>query len=368
MLDKEEKELANLIDKHIQRHVGFAIYRLPYARNPKLVVQSNGPLFTSSNLAELDDMEGFILSPYTHKYNSPIVLVKPQIQAEGIEDITKTLSDLPCLERELPTPGLYIHNMSRPEYQEAFHSFKGHLEAGHVDKVVLARSQSFKTKISVGHLFVESCKQYPRMMVYLFFSPMTGVWAGCSPELLLEGQRGDWSTMALAGTQLYRENAEWNEKNKLEQHVVESYIKNVLEDLGANIMVGEPYTVRAGHLIHLRTDFKIKLPHDVGVGTIAKNIHPTPAICGRPNDAASEIIDIDEPTARLYYSGVVGYVSSEKESHLYVNLRCLMKQSDVVTVYAGGGIMKSSDADDEWTETEMKMDTMINLIDQTEEY
>ncbi|MCQ2228689.1 MAG: isochorismate synthase [Bacteroidales bacterium] len=364
MLNEEEKKLANLIDKHVQRHVGFAIYRLPYTRNPKLVVQSNGPLYTSNDLSELDGMEGFVLSPYTLKYNSPIVLVKPQFKAEGIEEIIKTLSDLPALDKDLPTPGLYVHNMTRAEYQEAFNCCKKNIESGRADKVVLARSQSFKTSISVGHLFAESCQKYPRMMIYLFFSPMTGVWLGCSPEILVDGHKGEWSTMALAGTQLYKENAEWDEKNRLEQQVVESYIKNILDSMGAQIMVGEPHTVRAGHLIHLRTDFKIKLPHEVGVGTIAKHLHPTPAICGRPCEVASEIIDTDEPTARLYYSGIVGYVSAEKESHLYVNLRCLTTQSGRVTIYAGGGIMKSSDADEEWHETEIKMDTMINILDQ----
>lgn len=363
MLSEEENKLASLIDLHAQRHIGFAIYRLPYARHAKLVVQSSGSLFTSQDLADLDGKEGFVLSPYNLKYNLPIVLIKPQHTAEGITDIIKVLSELPIGDKEMPSPGLLVHNMTHAEYQVAFNSFINNIQSGRADKIVLARSQSFNTDISIGHLFVESCQKYPRMMIYMFFSPLTGTWLGCSPEVLVDGYNGEWTTMALAGTQLFSENATWDAKNKLEQHVVESYIKNILNDLSAQTLVGEPHTVRAGHLMHLRTDFKFKLPNKVGIGTIAKQLHPTPAICGRPCDVASEIIDTDEPTTRLYYSGVVGWISNKEANHLYVNLRCLMKQYGVVTIYAGGGIMKTSDADAEWNETEIKMDTMLNILD-----
>ena len=36
--------------------------------------------------------------------------------------------------------------------------------------------------------------------------------------------------------------------------------------------------------------------------------------------------------------------------------------SEVLTLYAGGGLLASSELEDEWQETEKKMRTMKNLI------
>ena len=362
MLSNEKRALATAIDKHINKHLGFAIYRLPYSSEIHLVVQTDGSLFTTWNLVDIDDKEGFVISPYNLNHRLPIVVVSPQYTADGIGNIISTLNALAVPERSLPSPGLPVHNMTKAEYMQTFSTFIEHLSNAEVDKLVLTRTQSYRKKISVGKLFTESCDIYPRMMVYAMFTPLSGTWAGCSPETLVDGGNGKWTTMALAGTKLYDDKHQWDNKNREEQYVVESYISQILSRLGAQTMVSEPYTVQAAHLMHLRTDFKFSLPQNIGIGTIASHLHPTPAVCGRPCKDAQDIIESDEATLRLYYSGVVGWISNKGNSHLYVNLRCMMTENDKMTIYAGGGIMKDSDAEAEWNETEMKMDTLINVL------
>ncbi|MCQ2226552.1 MAG: chorismate-binding protein [Bacteroidales bacterium] len=364
MFNNEEQLLASEIDRHVRRHVGFAIYRLPLTNEIKLVVQTSGALFTSNNLTDIDSRDGFVFSPYNLKY-MPLVVVSPDQTATGMSEIIDTLHNLPILPAELPVPGLRVHNMNRAEYADAFSKFKTHIHNGEADKLVLSRSHKMTADFSAGKFFVEACRNYPRMMIYVFFTPLTGLWAGSTPESLVDGQDGKWTTMALAGTQLYTENPVWDKKNETEQKVVETYISEALDKLGATITKGEAHTVRAAHLIHLRTDFEFELPKEIGIGTIASHLHPTPAICGRPLKAARQFIDNDEPTTRLYYSGIVGWASnrSGEKSHLFVNLRCLTAANEVVTLYAGGGIIEASDEDTEWTETEMKMDTMRRIIE-----
>lgn len=363
MLSDEKIALATAIDQHIDKHLGFAVFRLPYSNEIHLVVQTDGRLFTSWSLADIDWEEGFVISPYNLKHNLPIVIIHPQYRACGDSEIIETLSTIDVSDkRSMPSPGLPIHNMTRAEYEATFNNFIEHLNSGEVDKLVLARTQSSQKKVSVGRIFVESCEMYPRMMVYAMYTPLSGMWVGCSPEILLDGGVGQWTTMALAGTKLYSEHPDWDKKNIEEQHVVESYVGNVLRQLGAQVSATEPYTVRAGHLMHLRTDFRFTLPESIGIGTIASRLHPTPAVCGRPCDKAQQIIEDDEATLRLYYSGLVGWISQNEQSHLYVNLRCMMAEQNKITMYAGGGIMQTSDADTEWHETEMKMDTLVNVL------
>ncbi len=362
MLSNEKYALATAIDQHINKHLGFAIYKLPYSSEIHLVVQNSGQLFTTHSLSDIDNKEGFVVSPYNLNHQLPIVIISPQHTACGISNVISTINSLPTTEHTLPAPTLPVHNMSKTEYEQTFRKFIQHINNADVDKLVLTRTQSMLKKISVGKIFVESCEQYPRMMIYAMFTPISGTWIGCSPETLVDGGNGKWTTMALAGTKLYDNKHQWDDKNKEEQHVVEAYISHILNNLGAKISVSEPYTMQAAHLMHLRTDFMFTLPQNIGIGTIAAHLHPTPAVCGRPCEAAQNIIETDEATLRLYYSGLVGWISPKGNNHLYVNLRCLMTANDQLTIYAGGGIMKDSDAETEWNETEIKMDTLINLL------
>lgn len=368
MLTPYEQHLALLIDQHINSHHGFAIYRLPFTEEPVVIVQTEGSLFTSRSLKDIDGKDGFIFAPFTMRHGLPLVVVTPQHKAQGIHSIIQMLNALPDSKHRLPSPGLPIHNMSQAEYQLAFNSFQQHINNGTVDKLVLARTQSMVSKVSIGQFFMNACNNYPRMMTYAFYTPITGIWAGSTPEILVDGANGEWTTMALAGTQLYSDSPHWDKKNTEEQNVVETYIRSILSQMGATTEVTPPHTIRAGNLMHLRTDFKFSLPQSVGIGTIISHLHPTPAVCGRPLNVAKEIIDIDEATIRSFYSGLLGPISSNESSHVYVNLRCFSAEpfnnnsATHITLYAGGGIMKDSIAEKEWQETEIKMDTMRNIL------
>ncbi|PSR05865.1 MAG: isochorismate synthase, partial [Bacteroidetes bacterium SW_10_40_5] len=49
--------------------------------------------------------------------------------------------------------------------------------------------------------------------------------------------------------------------------------------------------------------------------------------------------------------------------HLYVNLRCMeVHESNQASLYAGAGIVKGSKAEEEWNETEAKMNTLLNML------
>ena len=49
---------------------------------------------------------------------------------------------------------------------------------------------------------------------------------------------------------------------------------------------------------------------------------------------------------------------------LYVNLRCMRLFDKSADLYAGGGILQSSDLETEWEETNAKLRTMEALFEQ----
>ena len=50
------------------------------------------------------------------------------------------------------------------------------------------------------------------------------------------------------------------------------------------------------------------------------------------------------------------------DTELYVNLRCARIDGHVAHLYAGGGILPTSELEQEWTETEEKLKTIGNVF------
>ena len=123
-----------------------------------------------------------------------------------------------------------------------------------------------------------------------------------------------------------------------------------------------PYSARAGALCHLKSDFRFTLRENNKLGDLLNLLHPTPAVCGLPKADAYRFILDHEGYNRRYYSGFIGWLDPEGRTDLYVNLRCMHIEDKILTLYAGGGLLSSSELNDEWQETEDKLQTMKALI------
>ena len=85
-------------------------------------------------------------------------------------------------------------------------------------------------------------------------------------------------------------------------------------------------------------------------------------MCGVPKEKAFQFILEHETTPRTYYTGFLGWLDPQGQTDLYVNLRCMQILLDAFVLYAGGGILSSSQVEDEWQETEKKMGTMRFVV------
>ena len=112
----------------------------------------------------------------------------------------------------------------------------------------------------------------------------------------------------------------------------------------------------------MKTDFRFSLKDNKGLGDLLKVLHPTPAVCGLPKEEAYRFILQNEGYDRRYYSGFIGWLDPEGRTDIYVNLRCMHIKDEQLTLYAGGGLLASSELNDEWLETEKKLQTIKRLI------
>ena len=260
-----------------------------------------------------------------------------------------------------------------PQYYTIdFANYHAQLENDAFRKIVLARCADEKMPEGVEpmELFYRACALYPRLFIALVDTPKSGCWLTATPEILLEGQGSDWRTIALAGTMKLEgdqlngegESLTWSTKNIQEQRIVATYITECLEQFTSDFREEGPRTVRAANLVHLRSDFTFRLSDHAHIGNLLQALHPTPAVCGLPKREAFQFIVRNEHTPRRYYSGFMGPLGTD-ETHLYVSLRCMNIDHDTCHLYAGGGLLKDSILEQEWQETEAKLETIRKLLD-----
>jgi len=238
------------------------------------------------------------------------------------------------------------------------------LDADRFKKVVLSRRQQLVLKqfklIELIHRLIALDKTAFR---YVWYHPDTGIWAGATPEVLIERSSLGFRTMSLAGTRQATSHKGWNEKEYAEQAYVTDYIKDCLKGIVSSMEVEGPYNHKAGELIHLRTDIRGKLSAWSDLRTVLDRLHPTPAVCGTPLKQSLEFIRREETYKRRYYTGYLGLIDHDTNSAaLFVNLRCMSIGEGVAYLYTGGGITAESDPEGEWLETCHKQHTMLKVL------
>lgn len=345
-----------MIDHLIKENRCFAFYRLPLENHIHFLLQNNHSVDTLRHVEELNEQNAFVIAPFHTSPKHPIVLIRPEKEEILSIPQASTGQEFNHLDTSLPTD----------DYRLRFSTFANAVKENQFEKLVLSRKQEMlrESFFSPEQAFFLACKKYIYSYVYICHTPQTGTWIGCTPEILLSNSSKYWQTVALAGTQpLPQENETpvWDEKNKLEQRIVADYIRKQLALYDIEPIEKGPYTVRAGKLVHLKSDFYFSLPDNHRLGNLLNELHPTPAICGLPKTEAKQFILENEGYNRSYYSGFIGRLQPAKNTNLYVNLRCMQIESQKLTLYAGGGILLSSELNEEWIETENKLQTMLVL-------
>ena len=355
---------ADVIEGHFNGG-GYVFYRLPDAQTYTFISQQGRP----EELAALDisdSFNGVVIAPFVVSESCPVVLVSPDLIS----------ADCPMKTTDRTTEqGTYSDDSKErhDSYVRSFEECHRSLIEGKTGKIVLSRRMTLrntsKQPWNTVQLFHEACRRYPHNYVSLWWTERTGCWLVATPETLIRKADGEkWQTMALAGTMKWEECARlgfdhaWSQKNKEEQQYVATYIEQRLLPYVSRMTTSPTYTSQAADLAHLHTDFTFALKDGVRLGTLLQCLHPTPAVCGVPKEMARKAILRYEDSPRKYYAGFSGPIRLNGDSQLYVSLRCMEISADKALLYAGGGLLKDSKEEDEWTETQRKMHTMLSLF------
>ncbi len=346
------------LHQHKQLQLPFTLFSYPGQAMVKAYLQND----TSLNLNNDFNKSGFVFAPFDTDNEKSIWFYDSECQVLETDMLGFEFKSRRPLFRENELYQQLFHQKSVSKAIEA-------IKKGDLYKVIISRKEIQQLDhIDVFQIFQNICLTYPKTFCYCWFHPQIGLWMGASPETLINIKEGYFETMALAGTQSYEGTTDvvWGQKEKEEQQFVVDAIKEALtkNDCVDSIEIKNTITQKAGSLLHLKTPIKARVKGKNSLKQLIEVLHPTPAVCGLPNDISKGFISSNEGYDRTYYTGFLGEVKSTEEVNLFVNLRCMemFEEASKAAIYVGGGITEASNAEAEWYETVNKSQVMKRIL------
>jgi menaquinone-specific isochorismate synthase len=277
----------------------------------------------------------------------------------------------PAPKRQVPRVAFTPGSMPPEAYETAVAEAVRRIDAGELEKVVLARQlvgelhEDAGLRATINRL----AEDYPDTWVFA----VDGL-IGASPETLVRVDHGTVSARVLAGTASRgageasdRERAltlAASEKDRAEHALaVESAVKRLAPHTARLDTSPEPFTLQLPNLWHLATDLKGTLGDGSSSLDLVRAVHPTAAVAGTPRRIALPAIAELEGFDRGRYAGPVGWIDGGGDGEWAIALRCAQVDPDgTVTAYAGCGIVHDSVPADELAETVMKFRPIVEAF------
>jgi menaquinone-specific isochorismate synthase len=243
-----------------------------------------------------------------------------------------------------------------------------------LDKVVLARKSTltFTAPLQAQSILLALRSPNPLSYHFCFQINPTTAFIGTSPERLYYRQDRCFETEALAGTrhrgrssQIDRElsdNLRNSPKDLHEHQLVVQNLQEILAELCDSVKIDRQSKIlKLNKVQHLYTQCQGMLKPDLTDADLLLKLHPTPAVGGFPRAQALELIQQLEPFERGWYAAPVGWVGNDA-AEFAVAIRSGLVDRNRLLLFAGAGIVRGSQPDEEWTEIENKICHFTDLF------
>jgi menaquinone-specific isochorismate synthase len=295
---------------------------------------------------------------------------------EELTQLDLTRSAIDRLDAKLQLPSLIdrVDSPNFPDWNRNIDAVSLELSDLQVDKVVLARRSTltFAAPIQPQSILLALRLENPHSYHFCFQINPTTAFIGTSPERLYYRRDRCFQTEAIAGTrhrggsiQIDRElsdNLRNSPKDLREHRLVVENLQGILTELCDSVKIDRQATIlKLNKVQHLYTQCQGILKPDLTDADILPILHPTPAVGGFPRARALKLIQQLEPFERGWYAAPVGWVGYH-EAEFAVAIRSGLVDGDRLLLFAGAGIVRGSQADEEWAEIENKICHFTDLF------
>ncbi|MDD5729849.1 MAG: aminodeoxychorismate synthase component I [Candidatus Omnitrophica bacterium] len=265
-------------------------------------------------------------------------------------------------------------NFKKGEYLAAVLKAKEYIKKGDIYQVNLSQRLETKTDLSAVQIY-ERLRHMSPADFGCYFDGREFQILSSSPERFLKVEGDLVTTRPMKGTR--PRCADKKEDRKLKNALLESskdkaelmmIVDLLRNDLGRVCDYGSIKVETLRQLETYKTVFQT-------TATVTGRLHKTKdsidllracfpggSITGCPKIRSMEIIDELEPVRRSVYTGALGYVSFSGNMDFNILIRTILKKEDALYFGAGGGIVADSVPEEEYKETLVKAQAMIQAL------
>ncbi|WP_284141472.1 isochorismate synthase [Virgibacillus sp. LDC-1] len=248
------------------------------------------------------------------------------------------------------------------------------IKAGKAKKIVLARELklTFTADVSI-HIILERLLRTQNNSYVFAFEHGEDCFVGATPERLVRLEKEKLLSTCLAGTAPRGSTSTEDEKiayellhdskNREEHDFVVQMIRGAMEAYCTDIDIPTaPVVYPLKNLQHLYTPVTARLKEQFSIFNVLEHLHPTPALGGSPNKESMEFIRENELLDRGWYGAPVGWLDSNQHGEFAVAIRSGLIRRDKASLFAGCGVVKDSDPQAEYEETNVKFLPMLSVL------
>jgi para-aminobenzoate synthetase component 1 len=270
-------------------------------------------------------------------------------------------------------------NLPEPAYKRAFTKIKAYITAGDCYQVNLAQRFSAEVQGDSWQMYKQLRQTSPApFMAYMRIPFSDGNQfqvLSNSPERFIQVSGKHVETRPIKGTRprssdatqdlAYSNELLNSTKDKAENVMIVDLLRN---DLSKSCEVG---SVRVNKLFQLQSFANVhhlvsivvgKLRADKTAIDVLRDSFPGGSITGAPKLRAMQIIEELEPHRRGVYCGAIGYIGFDGNMDTNIAIRTATICKNLLSFYAGGGIVADSDASKEYAETLDKASNLITVM------
>jgi len=259
-----------------------------------------------------------------------------------------------------------------------FRSLRGQLDAGTLRKgVPITSTVAALSGAEADSLFLALLGRVPFLppgvLAYGFYLPPGSggqpgpeFMIGATPEILfeLEGCRS-LATAAVAGTRPSADVPAELERDPKERDEHQAVVDDLLAQLAEwGEATASTTAVRTfGELAHLVADIRLDARHPLDFETVARRLHPTPALGVYPRGAIGDawLAAIDPTGDRKRFGAPFGLRLPSGGGRCLVAIRSLQYAAGRLEIWAGCGVVPLSRYADEWKEVLEKLQAVRTL-------
>ena len=271
----------------------------------------------------------------------------------------------------------FSQKMSKDNYEQRFEVIKEHIQQGDIYEMNFchefyaknAEINPFETYLKLNEL--------TNAPFSTFFKNNDQYILSASPERYIKKEGDKIITQPIKGTAKRGETEEedkqiklalsQNEKERSENIMIVDLVRNDLSKTAkkATVKVEELCKVYSFDTVHqMISTVTSQVKENTHPVEVLKTTFPMGSMTGAPKVEAMKIIEELETTKRGVYSGSVGYFTPKGDFDFNVIIRTLLYNSSnkYLSFMVGGAITSKANAEDEYEETLLKAEAMINCL------